>query len=178
MPGVRSWLSSSTNLEIPLDLYVIRHADALALGERGITSDQDRPLSAKGETQSAAVGKMLQRRGIVLEKLVASPYLRAQQTAQIVLQQLKPAPELLTTDALEPDAKPRKLAKYLQSLTAKSVGLVGHLPHVGVWTGWLIGSKKSQVDFAKAGVAHLVCSESPAKGEGGLHWLVTPEWFS
>src|SRR5262249_29469948 len=148
------------------------------LGERGITSDSDRPLSAKGETQSATVGKMLQRRGIVLDKLVASPYLRAQQTAQIVLQQLKPAPELLTTEALEPDAKPRKLAKYLQALTAKSVGLVGHLPHIAVWTGWLIGSKKTHLDFAKAGMAHLVCGDSPGKGEGALHWLVTPEWLS
>ena len=161
-----------------MDLYVIRHADALALGERGITSDSDRPLSGKGETQAAAVGKMLQRRGIELDKLVASPYLRAQQTAQIVLQQLKPAPELLTTETLEPDAKPRKLAKYLQALNSKTVGLVGHLPHVAVWTSWLIGSKKAQVDFAKAGVAHLVCGEAPDKGEGALHWLVTTEWFS
>lgn len=161
-----------------MDLYVIRHADALALGERGITTDSDRPLSAKGETQSAAVGKMLQRRGIVLDKLVASPYLRAQQTAQILLQQLKPAPELLTTDALEPDAKPRKLAKYLETLKGDCVGLVGHLPHVAVWTGWLIGSKKAQVGFAKGGVAHLVCGELPEKGAGALHWLVSPEWFS
>jgi len=31
-----------------MDLYLIRHADALALGERGNTQDSERPLSEKG----------------------------------------------------------------------------------------------------------------------------------
>ena len=160
-----------------MDLYVIRHADALALGERGISKDSERPLSAEGEQQAAAVGKMLQRRGIVLDKLVASPYLRAQQTAQLLRQHLLPAPELVTTAALVPNAKPRQMAEYLQALPGKCVGLVGHLPHVAEWTGWLIGEKKVQLHFAKAGVAHLRCGKHPEKGLGELRWLVTPDWF-
>ncbi len=161
-----------------MDLYLIRHADALALGERGVKEDSARPLSAKGETQSAAVGKMLQRRGIELDKLVASPYLRAQQTAQAMLQHLKPAPELLTCAALVPEAKPRQLAEFLQTVEGKCLGLVGHLPHIALWTGWLIGSKKAQFNFAKAGVAHIAFRDRLDKGLGTLGWLVTPEWFA
>src|SRR5262249_7895653 len=92
--------------ETPVDLYLIRHAEALALGERGVTDDSERPLTPIGEQQSAAVGKMFQRRGIVLDRLIASPYVRAQQTANILLRHLQPAPELETTDALVPNAKP------------------------------------------------------------------------
>ena len=160
-----------------MDLFVIRHADALAVGERGVTQDSERPLSAKGEQQAAAVGRMLQQRGIVLDRLVASPYVRAQQTATIVQQQLRPTPELLTTDSLVPDAKPKLFAEYLGTLEGKSVGVVGHLPHVAVWTGWLIGDKKIQLHFAKAGVAHIVLGKVADKGLGTLRWLVTPEWY-
>src|SRR5262249_41718023 len=45
-----------------LDLYLIRHAEALALGERGITDDADRPLSERGEGQAAAAARALQKR--------------------------------------------------------------------------------------------------------------------
>jgi phosphohistidine phosphatase len=160
-----------------VDLYLIRHAEAQALGERGVTEDSERPLTPIGEQQSAAVGKMFQRRGIVLDKLISSPYVRAQQTANILLRHLQPAPELETTDALVPNAKPRKLAKFLRSMEGERIGLVGHLPHIGEWAGWLIGAKKAQIDFAKAGVACVACGELPGKGLGTLQWLVTPKWF-
>lgn len=161
-----------------MDLYLIRHADALPLGERGTDDDWDRPLSAKGEKQSAALGKMLQRRGVVLDQLVASPLLRAQQTAQILRRQLQRKPEVLTAEALAPDGKFRKLGKFLRVLEGQSFGLVGHMPHLAEWTGWLIGARDLQLEFAKAGVAHVHCGELPAKGLGVLHWLVTPEIYS
>ena len=47
-----------------MNLYLIRHADALALGERGITEDAARPLSPRGENQARQVGKTLHKRGI------------------------------------------------------------------------------------------------------------------
>src|SRR6516162_5646924 len=69
----------------PVDLYLIRHADALALGERGITDDADRPLSEKGEAQSKTVAKALHRCGVKLDHLFASPLVRAQQTADLMI---------------------------------------------------------------------------------------------
>jgi phosphohistidine phosphatase len=160
-----------------VELYLIRHAEAAPVGERGITDDAERPLTAKGETQAAAVGKVLQRRGIVLNKLLASPLLRAQQTANILLRHLQPAPELITSDALVNGAKPRKLAKLFRSLEGERFGLVGHMPHLAEWAGWLIGDKNVQIDIAKAGIAQLVCGELPGKGLGTLRLLVTGEWF-
>ena len=162
-----------------MDLYLIRHADALALGEGNINEDSERPLSDAGERQSTAVGKMFAKRGIRLDKLIASPLVRAQQTAAILMRELPaPAPELITTDALVPNAKSRKLAKFLRSVTGERIGLVGHLPHLALWAGWLVGAKKSQLSFAKGGVAYVACGEMAGKGLGTLEWLVTPEWFA
>lgn len=160
-----------------MELYLIRHAEAAPVGERGITDDAERPLTPKGETQAAAVGKVLQRRGIVLHKLIVSPLLRAQQTANILARHLQPAPDLITSDALVNGAKPRKLAKLLRSLEGERFGLVGHMPHIAEWAGWLIGAKKAQLDIAKAGIAQLVCGELPGKGLATLRLVVTPEWF-
>ena len=35
-----------------MEIYIIRHADALPLGEGGSTTDADRPLSPTGKTQA------------------------------------------------------------------------------------------------------------------------------
>jgi phosphohistidine phosphatase len=156
---------------------LIRHAEAAPLGEHGVAEDGDRPLTAKGEKQAEALGKMLAARGIAFDKVLSSPFVRAVRTAELMLQRVKSAPEVTQTDALTPNAKPRKLAKLLRATQGESIALVGHLPHIAIWAGWLIGAKKAQIDFAKSGIACVACGEMPGKGLGNLRWLVTPEWF-
>lgn len=161
-----------------MELFLIRHADALALGERGITNDDERPLSEQGEGDAQAAARALQGRGVVLDKLITSPLLRARQTAEIMLR-VWSRPELIldTCDALTPSGKPRKLSKYLLKTGGEKIGLVGHMPHLGEYAAWLLGNKKFQIEIAKAGVALVTCGELPAKGIGSLQWLVTPEWY-
>ena len=161
-----------------MDLYLIRHADALALGERGITSDEERALSERGEAEALALAKALQKRGVILDRLYASPLTRARQTAEILLHTWA-QPELIldTCNALVPSGKSRKLSKYLLKEGGEKIGLVGHMPQLGDFAAWLLGYKKMQVDLAKAGVAMISCGEMPAKGLGILQWLVSPEWY-
>lgn len=161
-----------------MDLYLIRHAEAHPLGEKGTTEDAQRPLTEKGEHQSLVVARGLQHRGLQLEVLLTSPLVRAREMADIILRHWSgPAPELVVTDALVPEAKPAKLGKVLQQVARKKVGAIGHLPHLGLFTAWLIGGRNAQVDFAKAGVAHIRCHDAPGKGSGVLQWLVKPNWF-
>ena len=161
-----------------MDVYIIRHADAIPVGERGITTDAERPLSSEGEAQSRDVSAALQRQGVRLTKVLASPLVRARQTAEIILQGwAKPAPELVLCDELTPGFRAGKLARLLRKLNAESVALVAHQPDLSDWTAWLIGSRKTRVEFAKAGVAHVVCDDPPDKGAGTLHWLLTPDWL-
>ena len=39
------------------------------------------------------------------------------------------------------------------------------------------GSKRAQIDLAKAGIAYINVADEPCKGGGVLVWLVTPEWL-
>jgi phosphohistidine phosphatase len=162
-----------------MELVILRHADALALGERGITQDADRPLSEKGEAQAHALATMLQNKGFKLDKVVTSPLLRARQTAEEIIRLWPaPAPELHVCPDLAPDGKPKKVARFLREIGGSTVALVGHQPDLGKLTAWFAGGKNARLDLAKAGMAHLVCARQPRKREGILDLLITPEWYS
>jgi phosphohistidine phosphatase len=161
-----------------MEIYVIRHADAVALGENGIKVDADRPLTETGNGQAKVIATGLQRKGVALQLILSSPLLRARQTAEGIVQAWSGTPpEVQVCEQLSPGYKPRKLAKLLKELQREPVALIGHEPDLSSWIAWVIGSKKAQLALAKAGVAHVTCPEGPAKGGGALLQLLTPDWL-
>jgi len=161
-----------------MELYLIRHADALPLGANEVLEDADRPLSDRGQGEAKALAAALQRAGVQLGLVLTSPLLRARQTAEGMLAAWSGAPpRLQVCDELALGERTRKLARVLRDLKEERVALIGHQPDLCAHLGWLIGSKKAQIDMAKAGVAAVTCHESPGKGAGVLRWLVTPAWF-
>lgn len=162
-----------------MDLLLIRHAEAVPLGEEGSTKDTERPLTATGRTQAATLGQTLSRHGIAVEHLVSSPLVRAQQTAEVLNGVWQLPPESLHThDELAPGGEFRKLAKFIRKLGAATVAIVGHEPDLSELTGWLIGAKKAQITFAKGGVALVRVKGDNELGKGTckLVWLLTPDW--
>jgi phosphohistidine phosphatase len=160
-----------------MDLYLIRHADALALGERGNTQDSERPLSDKGYAQSKLLGAWMHRKGITLDQVFTSPLLRAHQTAEGIVGAMSSAPPLQPCPELAPGEKPKRLAKILRQWGGEKAALVGHMPDLPTFAAWLIGSKRAQIDLAKAGIAYLKVPDEPCKGGGVLVWLVIPDWL-
>jgi phosphohistidine phosphatase len=161
-----------------VDLYLIRHADAVSVGEANVTVDEERPLSDVGEAQARTLAAGLQRQGIRIDLVLTSPLLRARQTAEGMLRQWTlPTPGIQECAALAPGGRPKKLARLLRDFEGKSVALVGHMPDLAEHAAWLVGSKKTQLDFAKAGVAYIAIADQPGKRSGTLVWLVTPEWM-
>lgn len=161
-----------------MQIYLIRHADAEPLAPP-ITSDDERPLTPAGIKQCRRLAQALAKAEVKLDRVFASPLLRARQTAEEMLRHWDgAAPELIISEALAPDAKSKKRKRFFLSLDGEAVGIVGHQPRLGEWTAWLIGSKKAQLDLAKAGIAFVDCPEGPNKGMGSLQLLVTPEWYS
>ena len=160
-----------------MDVYVIRHADAVPVGERGISDDEQRPLSGVGLEQAKTLGTVLQKKGITLGGVVSSPLLRARQTAEAVVKAWTPPPELMICDELAPGGRPKRIAKFLRNRDLEKVAVVGHEPDLGEFAGWLIGDKKVHIDLAKGGVAYISCDGEPRKGSGTLIWLVSGDWL-
>jgi phosphohistidine phosphatase len=158
-----------------MKLLLIRHAEA-APRESNDVADEDRPSSVSGRSQCRLLAEALQRRSVALGKLVSSPLLRARQTAEAILEHWpEPRPELLLCEALRPDGKDKKLTRFIRGLDNDQVTLVGHMPDLAEYAGWLIGDRKVGIHLAKAGVALIECEAGPSKGGGVLTWLAPPE---
>lgn len=159
-------------------LYIIRHAEAVSLETAGVNADADRPLTDHGHAQCRALASALLKRGIKFDLILTSPYLRARQTTQGLLDQWpQPRPAVEECEDLTPDGKSGKLARLLRQFKPDSAALVGHLPSLADHAAWFIGSKKARLDLEKASVALIECEDLPDKGGGCLQWLITPAWY-
>ncbi len=140
--------------------------------------DAQRPLSEAGKAQCKTVAAGLQAHGVRLGVLVSSPLLRARQTAEEIATHWNgPPPTVQECKELAIGGRAKRLTRFLRELDGNAVGLVGHQPDLSELAAWLIGSRKAQLDLAKAGVAYITCPDGVGKGMGTLLWLVTPGWL-
>ena len=111
-------------------LILMRHAEAA--GQRGVDTDQARPLTAQGGEDAARMGAWLAKQGLSPELVLCSPAIRAKQTLAAVNQSLKLADErIVYLDAI--------YAAELQNLLGlierhgrdhNKILLIGHNPGV------------------------------------------------
>jgi phosphohistidine phosphatase len=161
-----------------MDLFVIRHADAVPFSEFS-GPDEDRYLTERGHQEARRLGSVFQAKQLLPTSIVTSPLLRAQETALEFASVLGfSSDQIQINEQLAPGGKFRKLGKHLKKLSSPAVALIGHMPDLSELTGWLIGSRKVEINFAKSGVALVrVEGEEIEKGCGELLWFVSPDWY-
>lgn len=160
-----------------MHVYVIRHADAVPLGEQGITEDEQRPLTEAGRRQCRSLVIALRKMGVKLDRLLTSPLVRARQTAEMIRRGWgEESLPLVECELLAPGTKKRILLDRLREQHVESIGLVGHNPDLSELIGWFLGEKRAGFNLEKAGVACVEFDGLPGKGTGVLDWLVTPMW--
>jgi phosphohistidine phosphatase len=162
-----------------MDVYLIRHADAVPLGAAGTIDDAGRPLSELGRQQAERLARALPNRGARIARLFVSPLVRTQQTAEpMVAVWGLSGDAVVETEELAPNGRCRKIARRVNSAPANCVGLVGHRPDLNRFAAWLIGDKRSRLALEKAGVALIrVDAGNLENGSGELIWLVPPDWL-
>lgn len=153
-----------------MELYVMRHADAVLGGE-----DAARPLSAKGRVQAERMGEWLAALAVGRPRIVSSPLLRARETAELVAGALGGL-AVEETEALACGMLPDEGATLIHEMSGWGDGvmLVGHAPDLGMLISYLLGANESFVEMRKGTVARLSMQRS---GFGGalLRWVVSPE---
>lgn len=148
-------------------LYLLRHAEAV----NRAPSDAERELTALGIEQAQTVGAFCKRRGIKPNLILASPFRRALQTANLTAAALglttQPAPFLAS--GMDAENALMELSAYKQFA---SVMLVGHQPDLGNLATKLLGLPDA--GSLPLGKASLVCLEVTrlASGGAGLCFLV------
>ncbi|MGC5700362.1 phosphohistidine phosphatase SixA [Pseudomonas sp. NFXW11] len=112
-----------------MKLWVLRHGQA----EAHAPSDDQRHLTPHGREE--VLRSAAQLIGQPIAAIIASPYVRAQQTAQLVREALGRDDEIRTVPWLTPDANPLQVLEQLDG--ADNLLLVSHQPLVGNLIGLL-----------------------------------------
>ena len=121
-------------------IYLLRHGEA----EDGAGDDAARRLTEKGERQARDAGLALREMGIGIDACLASPKVRARETARI-------ACEVLGIEVEETEALRGGAFDSLDLAAGRGdVLLVGHEPDFSAEVGRLTGAN---VDLKKGGIA-------------------------
>jgi phosphohistidine phosphatase len=160
-----------------MDLYVVRHAIAFERDAKRWPNDADRPLTAAGEARFRRAAKGLHRLVPTVEVVLASPFVRAWRTAEILSEEAGwPAP--VRCEALEAERPvPETIRDVRDHADRASAAVVGHEPNLsGLASALLTGSEDLlRFEFKKGGVVSLGFERNVGPGSAYLRWAMTPK---
>ncbi|PYB73586.1 phosphohistidine phosphatase SixA [Pseudomonas soli] len=133
-----------------MKLWVLRHGEA----EPWANSDAERRLTAHGREQVLRSAAHLL--GQPLQAIIASPYVRAQQTAALVHGALGFSEPVCTVPWLTPESDVQQVIGEIERLGLEHVLLVSHQPLVGNLVGQLEhGHGQQPAPLSTASLAEL-----------------------
>ena len=143
----------------------------LAQHGRALTKEQDpaRPLSEEGRAQTTRIAEVAAAYRVPVSRIEQSGKLRAQQTAEIMAEHLKPPGGVAARAGMTPKGD----VTVLDLDSASELMLVGHLPFMERLIGWLTVGDPEQRPFKLQG-GGIVCLD---RDERGWHvkWALMPE---
>lgn len=152
-----------------MEIFVLRHGQA----EPQRTTDEARNLTTLGRDQVAENMRRALPDLKNLQRIWASPLIRAQQTATVAKEILHAAGfslDIETTDLIIPEANISALFDALQASQTRSLLLVSHQPFVGNFIDRFCGSAAGFHPMDTGALACIDC-DFPSAGLGELRWL-------
>lgn len=151
-----------------ISLLIVRHGDAEPRIEG--KDDKDRKLVKKGVKQMKRVANFIDELGIKIDKVVSSPFLRAYQSAEEIIDKLGiDTVKIETYDDLAPDKDPAQFIEKLKDFQDNiTVLIVGHDPNLSNMIKALTGAN---VELKKGGIA--LVDYDLNNGKGVLKMLLT-----
>ena len=146
-----------------MDFYLIRHAHAV---DGAALRDEDRPLSAHGRRQALDVGGALAKAGVQFQLVVASPLVRAVETASLVAVATNYAGGLDIVDPLRPEGSFKNLTREVIEPAFKRnvvLALVGHEPSIGHSLSKLLQQRGLTMSKGAVVRLRLTSLEAPAE---------------
>ncbi|MGH8181551.1 MAG: phosphohistidine phosphatase SixA [Steroidobacteraceae bacterium] len=159
------------------ELLILRHAIAFPRDPKRWADDSERPLTMEGVKRARRAAAGLKRIANRPALVLASPLVRARDTAAIFAQAAH-WPEAVECAALSPAGAPEDVLEMLRRRGAKAdcVAVVGHQPHLGrLLALCLRGDARSEAfDLRKSAVACVQFEGPPRARQGALAALFPP----
>lgn len=163
-------MNAAGSAKSTVEVYLVRHADA-GNPDKWIGDDADRPLSTKGRRQAERLGRFLARNGFKPDAIVASPKVRAHQTADLLAAALGTRVE--TDQRLGMPVDIDLLSKIVSESAGERVVLVGHDPDMSDLAAEMIGAQ--YLPLKKGALARLDATLPLQPAGAQLRWLVPPD---
>lgn len=160
-----------------MEIYLLRHGEAVEPGAPGVKKDFDRSLTSEGKRAVERAARAMRLMCVAPDLLLTSPFIRAKQTADITARVLKVRDHVAVADELAPGASQRRLVNRLRAADPppKSVLLVGHEPYLSELVSVLLTGKRCAVISLKKGGLCKLTTEKLRFGRcARLDWLLTP----
>ncbi|RTZ16368.1 phosphohistidine phosphatase SixA [Vibrio aquaticus] len=147
-----------------MKIFIMRHGEA----EHFAASDADRELTPHGRSASVTVAKACAEKGFAqFDKVLVSPYIRAQQTWQEISAHFSSS-QVETCDDITPYGDSEQVADYVSALVDvhnyESVLIVSHLPLVGYLTSEFVTDMAPPM-FPTSGLICIEYSLETLQGE-------------
>ena len=149
---------------VNMQLFIMRHGQASS----EYSEDSQRKLIKQGCTEVSAMASWLSESRIEFGHILVSPYIRAQQTANLIKVQSSPSSLLTTVDLITPSGDAKQVHDYidgyLQNITINDLLIVSHMPLVSYLVAELTFDKVSPI-FQTAGIAQIDYNRKTMSGE-------------
>ncbi len=150
-----------------VEIYLVQHGEAKREEE-----DLARPLTELGRQETEQVALATSKSGISVFEILHSGRRRAQDTAEIFAEHLKPSSGIREVEGLAPMDDISAAVQLIEKANAPLM-FVGHLPHLSRLVSQLLvdNSEKEIIAFRNSGI---VCVKMEDEGYS-LRWILTPE---
>lgn len=154
-----------------VNLVIMRHGEAEPLS----TMDSQRQLTTRGKHEVNQMAHWLQQHYRAFDWIWVSPYIRARQTAELILAKQAPFSQLDIVPELQPDADAALLKSYFDACISKRpearVLLVSHMPLVS----FLVEAFTTADQTPIFNTAQLACIEYSVEHGGKLLKTLSPQ---
>ncbi len=155
-----------------MTVYFLRHGVAERQSPGG---DRARKLTDEGKDELRRVFASVKHAQVKPELVLASPYVRATETARLAVEELELEESLSLAKALVPESTPADLWNEIRMHSVDSVLVVSHEPLLSATIAWVLGSSKEIVQFPPAGLVAIEFASTGPTPVGLLRWMITPE---
>lgn len=160
-----------------MHLYLLRHAIAAERSPRWTGHDAERPLTKKGSKKMERIAAFIKEQDLSFDLILASPFRRARQTAEIVADTLSCRDRLLFSHNLKIGGSRRALISEITTKhrSKRAILLVGHEPYLGALISRLIsGEDRTPIALRKGGLCSLRVASLRYGRCATLDWLLAP----
>jgi phosphohistidine phosphatase len=159
-----------------MELYILRHAIAEPAPNPPSGGDSKRRLTAEGADKMRRAAKGMKALELSFDLIISSPYPRAKETAEIVMEVLQSGKRLELSALLQPDGNLKEFIEELKRKHGekKQVLIVGHEPGLSRLISVLTsGQARTSIELKKGALCKLTAETLEYDRCATLEWLLT-----